>query len=84
MMRHDSNSLFLRTASPCACNLETACNLLTSASQSWLHAPCRCLNPQQIGTLLHYSMQNAISESRRVVSNYDSMCCNVQNVVTDM
>eukprot|EP00035_Acanthoeca_spectabilis_P013821 m.259886 g.259886 ORF g.259886 m.259886 type:complete len:192 (+) comp15978_c0_seq2:183-758(+) len=33
---------------------------------------------------LHYSMQDAIAESRRVVSNYGSMCCNVQNVVTDM
>lgn len=29
-------------------------------------------------------MRDAIAESRRVVSNYDSMCCNVQNVVTDM
>ena len=43
-----------------------------------------CLTGGQIQTLLHYSMQKAEAESRRVVSNYDSMCCGVQNVVTDM
>lgn len=43
-----------------------------------------CLSSSNINTLLQYSLLDAKAEAQRVVSNYGSMCCNVQNVVTDM
>ena len=59
-------------------------SILPGVDYNSVYSGATCLTSGQISTLLHYSMKGAIAESRRVVSNYDSMCCNVQNVVTDM
>ena len=34
--------------------------------------------------LFEPSYQSAVSGARRAVSSYDSLCCTVQNVMTDM
>ena len=67
-----------------ACSQSTWSSILPSVSYQDVYDGKTCLTPGQIHDLLEYSMRGAIAESRRVVSNYDSMCCNVQNVVTDM
>ena len=59
-------------------------SILPGVSYHDVYSGKTCLTSGQIHTLLEYSMKDAIAESRRVVSNYESMCCNVQNVVTDM
>ena len=67
-----------------ACSKSTWNSILPGVSYDDVYSGQTCLSSGQIHSLLEYSMRDAISESRRVVSNYDSMCCNVQNVVTDM
>lgn len=67
-----------------ACSASKWNSILPSVSYQDVYSGKTCLTSGQIHTLLEYSMRDAVAESRRVVSNYDSMCCNVQNVVTDM
>ena len=43
-----------------------------------------CLTDSQVDNLLAYSMKQAESSAAADVSSYSSLCCNVQNVVTDM
>ena len=43
-----------------------------------------CLSSSQVDCLLSFSLKAAESGARADVSSYDSLCCNVQNVVTDM
>jgi lysozyme len=59
-------------------------SILPGVSYQNVYSGKTCLTSEQIHTLLEYSMKDAVAEARRVVSNYNSMCCNVQNVVTDM
>lgn len=43
-----------------------------------------CLTSSQVDCLLSFSLKAAESGARSDVSSYDGLCCNVQNVVTDM
>jgi len=43
-----------------------------------------CLTDSQVMKLFEPSYQSAVSGARRAVSSYDSLCCGVQNVITDM
>merc|ERR1712100_539239 len=43
-----------------------------------------CLTDSQIMKLFEPSYQSAVSEADRVVSSFNSLCCNVQEVMTDM
>lgn len=43
-----------------------------------------CLTDAQIMELFEPSYKSAVSGARRAVSSYGSLCCNVQNVMTDM
>lgn len=49
-----------------------------------VYSGATCLTDTQINALLAYSMKQAESSAAADVSSYDSLCCNVQNVVTDM
>jgi lysozyme len=53
-------------------------------SYSDVYSGAKCISSSNVNTLLQYSLRDAKAEAARVVSNYGSMCCNVQNVVTDM
>lgn len=44
----------------------------------------QCLTDSQIMKLFEPSYQSAVAGARRAVSCYDKLCCNVQNVMTDM
>jgi lysozyme len=67
-----------------ACSASKWSGILPSVDYQDVYSGKTCLTSDQIHTLLEYSMRGAVAESRRVVSNYDAMCCGVQNVVTDM
>ena len=43
-----------------------------------------CLSDSQIMQLFEPSYQSAVSGARSAVSSYSSLCCNVQEVMTDM
>eukprot|EP00966_Prymnesium_polylepis_P182228 4221771-Prymnesium_polylepis.1 len=43
-----------------------------------------CLTDSQVMKLFEPSYQSAVSGAKRAVSSYSSLCCNVQNVMTDM
>ena len=43
-----------------------------------------CLTDSQVMKLFEPSYQSAVSGARRAASSYDSLCCGVQNVMTDM
>merc|ERR1711871_1377898 len=44
-----------------------------------------CLSEQQVSELfLKYSLPQAQAESKRAISNYNSLCCNVKNVIDDL
>jgi len=49
-----------------------------------VYSGAQCLSPGNIDTLLAHSLQPAAAAAAADVSNYGSMCCGVQNVVTDM
>ena len=44
----------------------------------------KCLTDSQITCLFKPTLENAESGARSAVSSYDSLCCNVQEVMTDM
>jgi len=43
-----------------------------------------CLTDSQVMQLFEPAYQSAVSGARSAVSSYDTLCCNVQNVMTDM
>ena len=49
-----------------------------------VYSGSKCLTDSQVDSLFSLSMKQAESSARADVSSYDSLCCNVQNVVTDM
>jgi GH24 family phage-related lysozyme (muramidase) len=49
-----------------------------------VYSGSKCLDDAQVNSLFSLSMKQAESAARADVSSYDSLCCNVQNVVTDM
>ena len=54
-----------------AVSSSTWARILPGVSYSDVYSGKTCLTSSQISTLLHYSMQDAIAESKRVVSNYN-------------
>merc|ERR1719443_1767574 len=47
-------------------------------------AGTQCLTDSQIYKLFEPSYQSAVHGARNAVSSFDSLCCNVQEVMTDM
>ena len=67
-----------------AVSSSTWSSILPDAPYHAVYSGESCLEPSQIQTLLQYSLKGSVAEAGRVVSNYQTMCCGVQNVVTDM
>jgi len=54
------------------------------ANYDKVRAGTECLTNSQIMSLFEPSYQSAVNGAARVVSSFSSLCCNVQDVMTDM